>query len=124
MSIAQNLHFWGDESRIKQLAVILLDNAVKFTPSGGCISFTLGSSKAGIVMTVSDTGIGIDKVDIGKIFQRFYRADKARSNEAGGTGLGLSIASWIVKEHHGTINVESEHGKGSTFKIALPHDTK
>lgn len=120
-SITQGLHFFGDESRIKQLAVILLDNAVKFTPSGGCISFTLAGSKAGVDVTVSDTGIGINKEDIGRIFERFYRADKARSGENPGTGLGLSIASWIVKEHHGTINVESEYEKGSTFKVVLPY---
>jgi signal transduction histidine kinase len=75
-------------------------------------------------MIVSDTGEGIEKQNLGKIFQRFYRVDKARSSETAGTGLGLSIASWIVKEHQGTISVDSEYGKGSTFKVVLPHNIK
>jgi len=75
-------------------------------------------------MIVSDTGEGIDKENLGKIFERFYRVDKARSSENGGIGLGLSIASWIVKEHHGIINVYSTLGEGTAFKILFPKNIK
>lgn len=121
-SVTQDLSFFGDESRIKQLAVILLDNAVKYTPAGGSISFVLESNKNSIEMIVSDTGEGIEKENLEKIFERFYRVDKARSSETAGTGLGLSIASWIVKEHHGTISVESKLGEGTTFRVTFPQN--
>lgn len=114
------IDFYGDESRIKQLAVILVDNAVKYTPSGGNVGMTLKDAGDTVEITVSDTGAGIDKEHINKIFQRFYRVDKARSRRDGSVGLGLSIADWIVKEHHGTIRVESIKGKGTAFHVFLP----
>ncbi|KPU46150.1 alkaline phosphatase synthesis sensor protein PhoR [Oxobacter pfennigii] len=123
-SIEPNVTFFGDELRLKQLAVILIDNAVKYTPSGGSISLGLKNNRDNIEITVSDTGEGIDKEHLDKIFERFYRVDKARNSENGGTGLGLSIACWIVKEHHGTISVNSALGKGTTFNVMLPKNIK
>lgn len=122
-SIEPNVDLFGDESKIKQLVVILVDNAVKYTPAGGSISLVLKSSKDNAEITVSDTGEGIDKEYLDKIFERFYRADKARSSE-NGIGLGLSIAKWIVKEHHGTISVSSTLGKGTTFNAVFPKNIK
>lgn len=114
------IDFWGDEARIKQLAVILIDNAIKYTPSGGQVKLQLKSDDGHTEIIVSDTGEGIAQEHIGRIFERFYRVDKARSRESGGTGLGLSIADWIVKEHRGIINVASIPGKGTSFKVILP----
>ncbi|HYE12288.1 MAG TPA: ATP-binding protein [Patescibacteria group bacterium] len=122
--INPDVNYFGDESRINQLIVILLDNAVKYTPSGGRITLELKNNKDSIEMNVSDTGEGIDKEDYERIFERFYRVDKARSSENGGVGLGLSIANWIVKEHQGTINVFSTLGEGTTFKITFPKNIK
>ena len=118
--IESEIHFYGDENRIMQVAVILLDNAIKYTPSGGIVTLSLKDTGDIIEISVSDTGEGIKKDQHDKIFERFYRVDKARSKQSGGTGLGLSIAEWIIKEHHGSIKVTSSLGKGSTFKILLP----
>lgn len=118
--IDSEVKFFGDESRMQQLVVILIDNAVKYTQTDGSIAIKLENSREGIELIVSDTGEGIGKEDFEKIFERFYRVDKARNTESGGTGLGLSIASWIVKEHHGTISVDSTLEKGTTFKIMFP----
>jgi two-component system, OmpR family, sensor histidine kinase CiaH len=110
----------GDEQRIKQVIVILVDNAIKYTPAQGNVSVELLRKAGGIELSVSDTGEGIDEEHLPRIFERFYRADKARSRECGGTGLGLAIAQWIIREHRGTILVSSAAGKGSTFKVTLP----
>ncbi len=118
--INQSQDFFGDEARIKQLAVILIDNAIKYTPQGGFVQVGLGIHETSVEITVTDNGEGIAKEHLDKIFERFYRVDKARSRESGGTGLGLSIADWIVKGHRGSITVSSMPGKGTTFKIALP----
>lgn len=112
--------FFGDETRIKQLAVILIDNAIKYTPAGGAVRVGLKLCENSIEITVADNGEGMEKEHLDKIFERFYRVDKARSRDSGGTGLGLSIADWIVKGHRGSINVSSAPGKGSTFKVTLP----
>ncbi len=117
---ADEADFFGDENRLKQLTVILIDNAIKYTSSGGSATVSLKKLDNHIELLVSDTGEGIDTEHLDKIFERFYRADKARSRESGGTGLGLSIAKWIVKEHKGTISVSSKPGEGSTFKVLLP----
>jgi signal transduction histidine kinase len=122
--IDPDVDFYGDESKIKQLVAILIDNAAKYTPSGGSISLKLKNNVDNVEIIISDTGVGIDKEYLEKIFERFYRVDKARSSENGGTGLGLSIASWIVKEHRGTINVDSVVGEGTTFKVVFPINTK
>ena len=120
MYLEQDIEFLGDEDRLKQLAVILLDNAIKYTPLGGKASVSLKQRDSQVELTVSDTGVGIEKEHLGKIFDRFYRVDKARSRDIGGTGLGLSIAEWIVREHKGSIQVSSSPGAGSSFKVLLP----
>jgi signal transduction histidine kinase len=120
LKLADEVLFFGDENRLKQVAVILLDNAIKYTPAGGKVEVGLKQSESNVELTVADTGEGIGSEHLDKIFGRFYRVDKARSRDSGGTGLGLSIADWIVKEHKGTITVASAPGKGSTFKVTLP----
>jgi len=116
----EDINFFGDESRLKQLIVILIDNALKYTPPGGQAAVSLKKHDSHVELFVTDTGEGIEKEHLNKIFERFYRVDKARSRESGGTGLGLSIAAWIVKEHKGSISVISTPDKGSTFKVQLP----
>ena len=112
--------YYGDENRIKQLIVILLDNALKYTPSGGQITLGLQNWGTLVEITVSDNGEGIEQEHLAKIFERFYRADQARSQQKEGTGLGLAIADWIIKSHHGRIKVTSSPGKGTTFVVSLP----
>jgi heavy metal sensor kinase len=112
----------ADSNALRRALLILIDNAVKYTPKGGSVKVSLGASTDSAIVTVSDTGIGIAKSDLPHIFDRFWRADKARSREQGGAGLGLSIAQWIVEMHRGSIDVESEPGRGSTFRIRLPID--
>lgn len=114
------IDFLGDEERLKQLAVILVDNAIKHTSSGGKVKLALLDMGSSVEIVVSDTGEGIDKEHIHKIFQRFYRVDKARSRKEGSVGLGLSIAEWIVKEHRGVIKVDSVKDRGTTFRVILP----
>jgi signal transduction histidine kinase len=115
-----NLLVAGDKTALQQLLNILLDNAVKYTPVPGRVSLSLEDRGDKAVLKVADSGIGIAPEDQTRIFERFYRADKARSRELGGAGLGLAIALWIVQQHHGSIAVESTPGKGSTFEVQLP----
>ena len=110
----------GDSQRLFQLLYILLDNAIKYTPDEGKVKLFLSSEDQDLCMAVQDTGIGIRTEDFNQIFERFYRADKSRTRQIGGHGLGLSIAKWIVETHQGTIQVQSELGKGSTFLVRLP----
>ena len=97
---------------------------MKYTPEGGSVRIALETSDGFAVVSVSDTGIGITKQDVTHVFDRFWRADKARSREQGGAGLGLSIAKWIVDIHGGSIDVESEPGKGSIFHLRVPLDQR
>ena len=110
----------GNADRVKQLILNLVSNAIKFTPDGGTISMRLERSGDKAVIQVRDTGIGIDEKDLKHIFDRFYQADESRKRTGDSSGLGLSIARWIAEAHHGTISVQSELGKGSTFTIELP----
>ncbi|BCJ85159.1 sensor histidine kinase [Effusibacillus dendaii] len=110
----------GDEERIRQLLVVLLDNAIKYTPAGGKINISCKRYPHEAEIVVQDTGIGIAKQDLPFIFDRFYRGDKVRTRSEGGNGLGLSIAKWIVEAHKGNIRVESELGKGTVFRITFP----
>lgn len=110
----------GDKERIHQLLVILLDNAIKYTPEQGCISLLCRKVANNIELDVSDTGIGISAEDLPRIFDRFYRSDKVRTREEGGTGLGLAIAKWIVDKHSGRIKVESSPGGGTRFIVNFP----
>jgi heavy metal sensor kinase len=109
----------GDKVRLQQLFTNLIDNAIKYTPKGSIHVSVEKNESAGLVR-IKDTGIGIPKEEQEKIFKRFYRMDKSRSRETGGVGLGLSIAEWIVRAHHGRIEVDSELNKGSTFTVYLP----
>jgi signal transduction histidine kinase len=119
-----NIIVYGNEFRIKQLITILLDNAMKYTGEGGKVELTLQTGTNAVQLSVKDTGEGIAKEHLGKIFDRFYRVDKSRSRNYGGAGLGLAIAQCIVNEHRGTINVISEVSKGTEFKISLPIENK
>ncbi len=129
------IHVFGDTLRMRELFINLIENGIKYTEAGGSILITLTKETDGSLspltpkekkaatfakITVSDTGIGIAKEDQEKIFNRFFRVDKARSREQGGSGLGLSICKWIVEAHQGEITVESEPGKGSSFIVRLP----
>ena len=110
----------GDEQKIKQLILILVDNAIKYTTDGGRVLVTLESADdEKVIFSVQDSGIGIAPEDQERIFERFYRVDKARSREMGGNGLGLSIATEILRLHGGKISVESELGVGTKFKVTL-----
>ncbi|HXX63856.1 MAG TPA: ATP-binding protein [Bacteroidota bacterium] len=110
----------ADRVRLRQLFLNLIDNAIKYTPPGGTVTLALERQDGLAVVRVSDSGIGIPEADQGRIFDRFYRVDKARSREMGGAGLGLSIAKWIAELHRGTISVESVQQKGSVFTVSLP----
>ena len=112
----------ADADALRRALLILLENAVKYTPQGGSVRIALETTDGFAVVSVSDTGIGIAGHDLVHIFDRFWRADKARSREQGGAGLGLSIAKWIVDIHGGSIDVESEPGKGSIFHLRVPLD--
>lgn len=117
---AQQLFVEGDSLALHRLFLILLDNAVKYTPPGGSVSVGLWQSNGSAIVEFRDTGIGISAVDLPNIFDRFYRADKARSREFGGVGLGLSIARWVAQAHRGSIEVQSAMGAGSLFLVRLP----
>jgi two-component system OmpR family sensor kinase len=110
----------GDKVRLRQLFLNLIDNAIKYTPEGGAVTLSLERQNSMALFRVEDTGIGIPAQEIDRVFDRFYRVDKARSREWGGAGLGLSIAKWIAELHRGTITVQSETNKGSTFTVHLP----
>jgi heavy metal sensor kinase len=116
----QSTYVLGDESLLRRLADILLDNAFKYTPAPGSVRLSLQQQAESAVITVQDSGVGIEKEDQDRIFERFYRVDKARSRAQGGTGLGLAIAQWIVTQHRGSIIVESRPGEGATFRVELP----
>jgi heavy metal sensor kinase len=119
-SIAMN----GDEELIKRLILNLLDNAVKYTLKGGEISLALARQNGNAEIVVRDTGIGISETDQARVFDRFFRVDKARARTLGGAGLGLSIAQWIVAVHGGEISLRSTPGRGSTFTVVLPLDQR
>lgn len=110
----------ADPDRLKQLVLILVDNALKYTPAGGEVRLALRTEGAMAALEVADTGIGISPGDLPHIFERFYRTDKARARDAAGTGLGLPIAKWIVEQHGGEVAVESAPGHGSSFIVKLP----
>jgi signal transduction histidine kinase len=105
---------------IERLFLIVLDNAVKYTPTGGRVDVKLARDDGFAVAEIRDSGIGIPPDDMPHIFDRFYRADRARTREPGGAGLGLAIGQWIAQVHGGEIRVESEMAKGSSFTVRLP----
>ena len=110
----------GDRSRLEQVMTNVIGNAIKYTPNGGHIRISAGTAGDRVWMEVADDGIGIPEKDRSRVFDRFYRVDKARSRESGGTGLGLSIAKEIVDRHHGTIGLAPHEGPGTTVRLELP----
>jgi signal transduction histidine kinase len=110
----------ADPGQLRQLGMILLDNAIKYTPRDGSIRIAVSQIGPFATLTISDSGIGISEDDLPHIFERFYRADRARERDEHGSGLGLAIARWIAEAHHGEIKVESTPGKGTTFAVLLP----
>jgi two-component system phosphate regulon sensor histidine kinase PhoR len=113
---------WCDNEAVSQILSNLLDNAIKYTPAGGRIAVGAEARGRFVELHVRDTGIGIPAEELPRLFERFYRVDKARSRELGGTGLGLSIVKHLVAAHNGTTRVESRLGQGSTFFFTLPVD--
>jgi two-component system phosphate regulon sensor histidine kinase PhoR len=114
---------WADEEAVGQILDNLLDNAVKYTPDGGKIEVAWRATPAEVILEVRDNGIGIPEPDLPRIFERFYRVDKARSRELGGTGLGLSIVKHLTQALHGTVRATSRLGSGTTFTVTLPRAT-
>lgn len=110
----------ADETRIAQVLLNLIDNAIKYTQEGGVVTISAKEKADFVQIDVSDTGIGIPEKDLPRLFERFYRVDKARSRELGGTGLGLSIVKHIVQAHKGEVSVQSVEGRGSTFSFTIP----
>jgi signal transduction histidine kinase len=110
----------GDPDRLRQVLRILLDNAVTYTPAGGTITMHLSTRGGDAMIEVRDTGIGIPEADQSRVFDRFYRADRARARQSGGSGLGLAIAKTIVEAHRGTLSLRSELGQGTQMSIRLP----
>ena len=116
----EQVEIQGDPDRLKQLALNLVDNALRYTPPGGDVTLDVVREGDWAVLRVRDTGVGIPPLDLPHIFDRFYRVDRPRTRQAGGTGLGLAIAKWVAEAHGGRIDVESVVDKGSTFSVFLP----
>jgi signal transduction histidine kinase len=110
----------GNAPSLRRLFLILIDNAVKYTPREGRVSVELYTNNGAAVIEIWDTGVGISPTDLSHMFERFYRADESRSRDSGGTGLGLSIAKWIAEAHQGKISVASKVGEGSVFRVQIP----
>lgn len=117
---ADPLQLEGDSDRIAQVLINLLGNAIAYTPSGGRVDVSVEERDEDVVLKVRDTGVGIPAEDIPRLFERFYRVDKARTRRSGGTGLGLAIVKHILESHHGQVEVQSDVGAGSEFTITLP----
>lgn len=118
VSVSQAIHCFADRGRLQQVLVNLLDNALKYTATGGSVEFSADERVSETVITVRDTGMGIAADEIPRIWERLYRGDKSRTER--GLGLGLSLVKAIVQAHGGQVEVESEPGKGSTFRVRLP----
>lgn len=110
----------ANDPALRRLLLLLVDNAVKYTPAGGHITVSLGRDLHGATVAVHDTGIGIPGSALPHVFERFYRADESRNRDAGGAGLGLSIAKWIAERHNASLEAESVVGQGSTFRVRFP----
>ena len=112
--------FRGDEELIRRMVMNLIDNAIRYTPEGGRVTAAIETTSAGVALRISDTGAGIAPEAAPHVFERFYRGDKARSRQDGGFGLGLAIVKWIAESHHGSVELASAPGAGSTFTVTLP----
>jgi len=117
---APDMPFDGDEELLRRMTLNLLDNAIRYTQPGGRVTAELEARGQGILVRISDTGIGISPEAVPHVFERFFRADKARSRENGGFGLGLAIVKWIAESHRGAVNLVSQPGSGSIFTVTLP----
>ncbi len=117
---AADTPFFGDEELLRRMTLNLLDNAIRYTPAGGKVLAELEAHADGVRIRISDTGIGIGPDAAEHVFERFFRADKARSRENGGFGLGLAIVKWIAESHRGAVELASRPGVGSTFTVTLP----
>ena len=111
-----------DPDKFIQVIDNIMNNAIKYSPDGGVITCRLVETHEHVLLSITDQGLGIPKKDVGRIFNRFFRVDKARSRAQGGTGLGLAISREVIEMHNGRIWVESVEGKGSTFYITLPYE--
>ncbi|MDO5299200.1 MAG: HAMP domain-containing sensor histidine kinase [Clostridia bacterium] len=118
--IVDGCEMFADPGKLAQVCYNIIENAIKYTPDGGTITVTLRKAGRDAVLEITDTGVGIPQEDLPHVFDRFYRVDKARSRDTGGTGLGLSIVQQIVRLHAGSVTVQSERGKGTTFTVQLP----
>ncbi len=118
--VARDIPFEGDEELLRRMTLNLLDNAIRYTQRGGQVTAELEASHQGILVRISDTGIGISPEAAPHVFERFFRADKARSRENGGFGLGLAIVKWIAESHRGAVSLASRPGSGSVFTVTLP----
>ena len=120
INIEKDLTFYGDPNRLQQVLLNLAINATNYTPEHGEVKITIREQKNAIEWIIADTGIGISQEEQARIFERFYRVDRARSRNTGGTGLGLAIVKHIVESHQGEIQVTSEINKGTEFIVRLP----
>lgn len=120
VDIADPCEMFADPGKLSQVCYNIVENAVKYTPEGGSITVSLHRIGRDAVLEISDTGVGIPQEDLAHVFDRFYRVDRARSRDTGGTGLGLSIVQQIVRLHAGSVTVQSQQGKGTTFTVQLP----
>jgi two-component system, OmpR family, sensor kinase len=119
-AVPPDLPFEGDEELLRRMTLNLLDNAIRYTPNGGRVSAELEARTDGVLLRISDTGIGIPPEAAPHVFERFFRADKSRSRENGGFGLGLAIVKWIAESHRGVVELASQPGAGSVFTVTLP----
>ncbi len=120
--IASDILVSANRDQMEQVVVNLVDNGIKYTPAGGQVRVSTKLGRSGITVEVEDTGMGILSQDLPRLWERFYRTDRARSRQSGGTGLGLAIVKHIVENHGGTVAVTSEYGIGSRFSFTLPYD--
>ncbi len=119
-SASSSVNVPADRTQLKQVFTNLIDNAIKFNNEGGSVEIMIASEGKQVKVSVKDTGMGIPSDALARVFERFFRVDKARSKELGGTGLGLAIVKHIIESHRGTVSVESTEGQGSTFQFTLP----
>jgi two-component system, OmpR family, phosphate regulon sensor histidine kinase PhoR len=120
VNLETDLHVLGEENRLIQIFTNLVNNAVMYSPEDSALTINAFEQNQFGVIEVIDEGVGIDKADLARVFERFYRVDTARSRNSGGTGLGLAIVKHLVELHHGKIEVESDLGQGTTMRVKIP----
>ena len=117
---SRDVYLEGDEDRLRQIILNLVGNGINYTAEGGAVNLSLEEDMNNVRLIIEDDGIGIPEESLPRIFERFYRVDRARSRHSGGTGLGLAIVKHLIESHHGEIEVESREGEGTTFIVTLP----